>query len=141
MLVFLCGCVILSFPFAWVNFSSNGSFSRVAYRQSGKGEGPYPVGGVGYPRLARLRLLAARVLREFARSPGQDVLSVFSVKLFAKNGTIFLGGGGIPPAVAPEGDLVYGEKAESPLTLFKREFTYVQPTRAADMCKKLGNPF
>jgi hypothetical protein len=33
---------------------------------------------VGYPRLARLRLLAARVLREFARSQGRDVLSAFA---------------------------------------------------------------
>jgi hypothetical protein len=30
---------------------------------------------------------------------------------FAKNGTIF---GGSTPAVAPEGDLVFREKAESP---------------------------
>ena len=28
---------------------------------------------------------------------------------------------GVPPAVAPEGDLVFGEKAESPLTLSKRK--------------------
>jgi hypothetical protein len=27
----------------------------------------------------------------------------------------------VPPAVAPKGDLVFGEKAESPLTLFKRK--------------------
>jgi hypothetical protein len=41
-----------------------------------------------------------------------------------------------PPAVAPEGNLVFGEKAESPLTLFKVKFTFVQPTRASDLCKK-----
>jgi hypothetical protein len=28
---------------------------------------------------------------------------------------------GVPPTVAPEGDLVFGEKTESPLTLFKRK--------------------
>jgi hypothetical protein len=49
--------------------------------------------------------------------------------------------GGIPPTVAPEGDLVFGEKAELPLTLFKREFTSLQPTGVSDMCKKLGSPF
>jgi hypothetical protein len=42
----------------------------------------------------------------------------------------------MPPTVAPEGDLVSREKAESPLTLFKREFISVQPTGALDMCKK-----
>jgi hypothetical protein len=36
----------------------------------------------------------------------------FKTRLFRK---------GVPPVVAPEGDLVFGEKAELPLTLFKRE--------------------
>jgi hypothetical protein len=80
----LCGCVVPSFSFVWANFSWSGSFSQVAYRQSGEEEGPYPAGGVGYPQLTRLRLLAARVLREFARSPGRDVLSVSAAKHFAK---------------------------------------------------------
>jgi hypothetical protein len=44
--------------------------------------------------------------------------------------------GGIPPAVAPEGDLVYGDKVESPLISFIGKFTSVQPTGASDMCKK-----
>jgi hypothetical protein len=34
------------------------SFARVACRQSGEEEGPYPAGGVGYPRLALLCPLA-----------------------------------------------------------------------------------
>jgi hypothetical protein len=75
-------------------------FSRVAQRQSGEGEEPYPAGGVGYPRLARLRYLAARVLRKFVRSPGQDVLSAFTVKLFLQKMGPFLGGS--TPVVALE---------------------------------------
>jgi hypothetical protein len=84
--------------------------------RSGKGEGSYPAGGVGYPRLARLRLLAARVLHEFARSPGQDILGAFVVKFFAKNGTIFTGK---YPHSSPSGGLGFQGKAESLLTLFK----------------------
>jgi hypothetical protein len=60
------------------------------------------------------------------------------MKFYAKNGSIW---GGDTPAVAPEGDLVFGKKAESPLTLFKVKYTFVQPTGASDMCKRLGNPF
>jgi hypothetical protein len=125
-----CGCALSSFPFAWAEFSWNGSFSQVAYRQSGEGEGSYPAGGIGYPRLTRLRLLAAHVLRKFAQSLGRDILGAFAVKLSRKNGTILRG---VPPAVVPEGDLVFGVKAESPLTLFKRKFISVQPTGASDM--------
>jgi hypothetical protein len=62
------GCVVPSFPLAWANLSWKGLSSQVAYRQSGKGEGLYPVGGVGFHRLARLRLLATRIPHEFARS-------------------------------------------------------------------------
>jgi hypothetical protein len=99
-------------PFPWANFGWEGSPSRVAYRRSGKGEGPYPTGGVGYPWLAHLRLLAACVSREFAWSSGWDVLSAFVTRFFAKKWDNFFGG--IPPAIAPEGDLVFGEKDESP---------------------------
>jgi hypothetical protein len=48
---------------------------------------------------------------------------------------------GISPAVAPEGDLVFGEKAESLLTLFKRKFTSVQSTGVSGKCKKTWNSF
>jgi hypothetical protein len=89
------------YPFAWANFSWKGSSLRVTYRRSGKGEGPYPAGGVGYPQLAHLRLLAARILRKFARSPSRYVLGAFVMKFFAKKmgpfwgrGTWFSGGGG-----------------------------------------------
>jgi hypothetical protein len=118
------------YPFAWANFSWKGSSLRVTYRRSGKGEGSYLAGGVGYPQLAHLRLLAARVLRKFARSPSRYVLGAFVMKFFAKNGTI-LG----------EGDLVFGGKAESPLTLFEVKFTFVQPTGASHMCKKTWKSF
>jgi hypothetical protein len=53
----------------------------------------------------------------------------------------FLRGDTTPPAVALEGDLVFEEKVESPLTLFERKYTSVQLTGASDMCKRLGNPF
>jgi hypothetical protein len=43
--------------------------------------------------------------------------------------------GGVPPAVAPEGDLVFGEKAESPFDFIQRKNTFVQPTGASDMRK------
>jgi hypothetical protein len=134
-----CGCVVPSFPSAWASFGWNGSFSRVAYRKSGEREGPYPDGAVVYPRLTRLHLLAARALRKFAQSSGRDVLGAFAVKLFAKKMGPFLGGE--TPRSSPEGDLVFGEKAESPLTLFKRKFTSVQPTGASDMCKKSWKSF
>jgi hypothetical protein len=53
-------------------------------------------------------------------------------------GPFFLGAGNTP-AVAPEGDLVFGEKAESPFGLFRQQnFTFVKPTGALE---KLGNPF
>jgi hypothetical protein len=55
-------------------------FTRVAYRQSGEGEGPYPAGGVGYPRLALLYPLAARVPHKFARSLGRNILSAFAME-------------------------------------------------------------
>jgi chromosome segregation ATPase len=43
------------------------SLAQVACRKSGKGEGSYPAGGVGYPRLALLRPLATRVPRRFTQ--------------------------------------------------------------------------
>jgi hypothetical protein len=48
---------------------------------------------------------------------------------------------GDTPVVAPEGDLVFGEKAELPSILFKRKFTSVQPTGASDMCKNTWKSF
>jgi hypothetical protein len=47
----------------------------------------------------------------------------------------------VPPVVAPEEDLVFVEKAESPLTLFKRTFTYIQPTGALGMHEKTWKSF
>jgi hypothetical protein len=41
--------------------------------------------------------------------------------------------GGIPPAVAPEGDLVFREKAKSPLDFIQGTFIFVQPTGESDM--------
>jgi hypothetical protein len=88
------------------------SFARVAYRKSGEREGPYPTGGVGYPRLALLCPLAARIPRKFTRSLGRNILGTFEMKIFSKNGTIFMG---CTPAVAPAGDLVFRGKPSRPL--------------------------
>jgi hypothetical protein len=90
---------------------------------------------VGYTRLTRLRLLAARILREFARSPGLDVLGAFALKFLRKMGP-FIGGSIL--AVASEEDLVFREKVESPLTLLKLKFTCVQPTGRRICAKDLG---
>jgi hypothetical protein len=48
--------------------------------------------------------------------------------------------GGSTPAVAPEVDLVFGEKADSPFDFIQRKITLVQLTGASDMRKRLGNP-
>jgi hypothetical protein len=46
---------------------------------------------------------------------------------FAKKGTIF-GGGGVPPVVAPEGDLVFRGKPSHPFNFyFMMRSTIVQP--------------
>jgi hypothetical protein len=44
----------------------------------------------------------------------------------------------VPPVVAPEGDLVFGEKAKSPLTLFTN-LTYIQLTGVSDIHKSTWN--
>jgi hypothetical protein len=73
----------------------------------------FGVNNVVYPQLAHLRLLVARVLREFAQSPGRDVLSAFAVKLFCEKMGPFLGG--IPPRSSPRGGL--GFQGESRVAL------------------------
>jgi hypothetical protein len=103
-----------------MNSSWGGSIPRVARWSRGEGEGPYPRGGIGYLRLARPSHLAARAPPEFARGLGRGVLSAFAIFL-RKNGTIFFGGGGMPPVVAPEGDLVFWGKPSFPSTLLIRE--------------------
>jgi hypothetical protein len=46
-------------------------------------------------------------------------------------------GGGIPHTVALEGDLAFGEKAESPFDFIQStKFTFVQPTGALGMLKR-----
>jgi hypothetical protein len=64
-------------------------------------------------------------------------LAFFEVKIFAKKGPFR----GVPPAVAPEGDLVFGEKAESPLTLFKRKLYICTADWASGMCNKTLKSF
>jgi hypothetical protein len=78
--------------------------SHEACRRSGEGEGPYPAGGVGYPRLALLLPLATRVPRRFARSSGRGALNTFAAIFIAKKWDHF---GGMPTAVAP-GELCWG---------------------------------
>jgi hypothetical protein len=70
---------------------------------------------MGYPRLALLCPLAARIPRKFARSLGRDIHGAFAMEFLQKMGPF--GGGGMPPAVAPEGDLVFGGKSSRPFTL------------------------
>jgi hypothetical protein len=49
----------------------------------------------------------------------------------------FFGGGGIPHTVALEGDLAFGEKAESPFDFIQStKFTFVQPTGVLGMLKR-----
>jgi hypothetical protein len=99
--------------------SREDSISRVACRLRDKGEGPYPAGGIGYLRLARLSLW---LLAPHVDSPevlGRVVFRAFEVRFFAKKWDHFLGG--VPPAAASEGDLVFGGKPSHPLTLFNDE--------------------
>jgi hypothetical protein len=59
-------------------------------------------------------------------------------------GPFFLGAGGMPPVVAPEGDLVFGGKPSRPFTLLIDEI-YICTTnwgvRYVSSEKRLGNPF
>jgi hypothetical protein len=49
----------------------------------------------------------------------------------------FFWGGGIPHTVALEGDLAFGEKAESPFDFIQStKFTFGQPTGALGMLKR-----
>jgi hypothetical protein len=88
-----------------MNSSRGGSIPHVARWSRGEREGLYPRGGVGYLWLARPSRLAARAPPEFARGLGRVVLSALA-NFCEKMGLFFLGGG-MPPAVAPEGDLVF----------------------------------
>jgi hypothetical protein len=98
------------------NFSWNGSFSRVAIRQSVEGEGSYPAGGVGYPLThPSLPFSYSRPASFYPNSQVGTHLIIFEVKIFVKKH---------PPIVAPEGDLVFRENAESPLNLFKKLYIY-----------------
>jgi hypothetical protein len=107
----------------------------------GEGEGSYPVGGVGYLRLARLSRLAARAPPEFARGLGRDVLGVLAI-FCEKMGPFW--GGVMPPGVAPEGDLVFWGKPSCPLTLLIRRDLHLYSKLGCwvrDLQKELGNPF
>jgi hypothetical protein len=109
-------------------------------RLRGKGEGPYPAGGVGYLRLARLSLwlLAPRM-----DSPEVWAESYSACGFFCDKMGPFFWGGGVPPAVAPEGDLVFGGKPSRHLTLFNDEI-YIFATNwgvGYPETRKLENPF
>jgi hypothetical protein len=47
----------------------------------------------------------------------------------------------VPPIVAPRGDLVFVEKVESPLTLFKKLYIYTTDWGVRYAQKRLGNTF
>jgi hypothetical protein len=103
-------------------FELGGSIPRVARWSRGEGEGPYPRGGVGSLWLARLFRLAARAPPEFARGLGRGVLSTLAD--FCKKMGPFLGGG-MPPIVAPEGDLVFWGKPCCPFDFINFERVYI----------------
>jgi hypothetical protein len=104
--VFLVSLIALFyFSFAWVSLGWGGSISRVTRWARGKREGSYPRGGVGYLWLARPFRLVTRAPPGLTRAKVESYLARLRVEFFAKNGTIFLGG--VPPTVAPEGDLVF----------------------------------
>jgi hypothetical protein len=86
---------------------------------------PYPAGGVGYPRLALLHPLAARIPCRFSQNLGRGVLGTFVMGFCKKMGPFF---GGMPPAVAPEGGLVFWRKPSRPLTLFILVRIYIRTT-------------
>jgi hypothetical protein len=90
-------------------------FSRVALRESGEGEGLYLAGGIGYPLTHPSSPFSYSRLASFC--PNSQVgkyLVLFEVKIFVKGA----------PRSSPEGDLVFGEKVESSLTLFKKLYIY-----------------
>jgi hypothetical protein len=84
---------------------------------------------MGYLWLARLSRLAARAPPELAQGLGRIVLSVLAI--FCKKWDHFFGGG-MPPVVAPEGDLVFWGKSSYPF-IDSKEFTFVQPTGVLGM--------
>jgi hypothetical protein len=102
-MLFISLITLFRFSFAWMNSSRGGSIPRVARWSRGEREGSYPRRGVGYLWLARPSRLAARAPPEFARGLGRIVLSALAI--FCEKMEPFLGG--MPPAVAPEGDLVF----------------------------------
>jgi hypothetical protein len=118
------------------------SFARVAYRQSGEGEGLYPAGGLDYPRLVLLHPLAARVSREFTQSLGRDILITFATSFCEKMGPFFFWGDA--PRSSPEGDLVFRGKPSRHFTLMI-DGIYICTTNwgvgYVDNEKRLGNPF
>jgi hypothetical protein len=98
------------------------SFAQVVRRQSGEGEGLYPVRGVGYPRLTLLRPMATRVPHELTQNLGRAALSIFAVN-FAKKLDHFGGGGA--PCSSPRGGLDFRGKAESPFSFINSMEIYI----------------
>jgi hypothetical protein len=112
-------CVVLSQTLVWVNLSWEDLISRVACGLRSKGEGSYLAGGIGYLLLARLSLWLLGPRVDSPTTLVESYLEYLRCEILRKNGAIFLGGE--PPAVAPEGDLVFGGKPSHPLTLFNDE--------------------
>jgi hypothetical protein len=85
----------------------------VARWVGGEREGPYPRGGVGYLWLARSFRWAAHALFEpLLEAEVENKLSARELFRFcAKMGPFW---GGMPPVVAPEGNLGFGRKPSCP---------------------------
>jgi hypothetical protein len=101
---FISLVTLFRFSFAWTNSSQGSSIPQVARRSRSEREGPYPRGGVGYLWLAHLSRLAARACLNSLEAEVKSYLACFA-NFLRKMGPFL--GGGMPPAVAPEGDLVF----------------------------------
>jgi hypothetical protein len=114
-----------------VNLGWEVLFARVDCRQSSEGEGPYPAGGVGYPRLAlfALCLLGSRV--DSPRVWVEAYLARLQRDFCEKMRPFFWGDA---PRSSPRGGLGFQEKAESPFDFINSvKFTFVQPTGVLGM--------
>jgi hypothetical protein len=97
----------------------------------GEGEGPYPAGGVGYLRLARLSRLATRALSELARGLGLGVVGELA-SFLRKNWDHFFGGDA--PRSSPRGWLGFLGKAKLPFNFMNLLIvTSKLPTRVLGM--------
>jgi hypothetical protein len=95
-------------------------FARVAYGQSGEGEGLYPTGGVGYPDSCFFALWLLVSRKNSPRVSVETYLAHLRL-VFAKNGAIW----GDAPRSSPRGGLGFQGKAESPFDFINSIEIYI----------------